>query len=63
MVVFNHPQPALLFLVPGVTGAVVIYALISGEFKSIYEYSEEDHREKKEEVTPDNSDESKPLKE
>jgi len=40
MVVFNHPQPALLFLVPGCTGAVLLKALISKDFSHVFSYEE-----------------------
>ncbi len=33
MFVFNHGQPALLYLVPGCILAVAITALVKGEFK------------------------------
>lgn len=53
MVVFKHAQPALLFLVPGCTGAVMIKALISKEFKEIFSYEEEHGREKKPQIEED----------
>jgi minor histocompatibility antigen H13 len=33
MFIFNHGQPALLYLVPGCIFAVIITAVIRGEFK------------------------------
>ncbi|EAR83602.2 signal peptide peptidase (macronuclear) [Tetrahymena thermophila SB210] len=40
MVVFNHPQPALLFLVPGCTISVLIKALLDGKLKELFLYEE-----------------------
>lgn len=40
MQVFKHAQPALLYLVPGVLGAVWLTALVRGEFKDMWQYSE-----------------------
>lgn len=42
MVIFNHAQPALLFLVPGCTGAVLLCALKNKQLKEVFEYSEEE---------------------
>jgi minor histocompatibility antigen H13 len=39
--VYNHAQPALLYLVPGVLGAVWGTALITGEVKDMWEYTED----------------------
>jgi minor histocompatibility antigen H13 len=41
MVVFDHPQPALLFLVPGCTGSAVLKALIDNKFKEFWNYEQE----------------------
>ena len=41
MLVFQHGQPALLYLVPGCLGAVAITAMIKGEFKQVYEFDED----------------------
>lgn len=41
MMVFEHGQPALLYLVPGCLGSVLLNALRLGELKSIWEFSEE----------------------
>lgn len=35
MIVFEHAQPALLFLVPGCTFSVLLMALVRGEFKAL----------------------------
>lgn len=51
---FNAAQPALLYIVPAVLGAVFIHALIVGEFKQIFDYAEEKKEEKS-----DNSEEQK----
>ena len=41
MIVFNHGQPALLYLVPGCILAVAICALIKGELKFVLDFVEE----------------------
>ena len=41
MLVFEHGQPALLYLVPGCLGSVLINALMKGELTSIWDFSEE----------------------
>lgn len=40
MIVFNHPQPALLFLVPTCTLAVLLKAAIDGKMKELFAYEE-----------------------
>lgn len=40
MVVFNNPQPALLFLVPGCCLSILGLALSRGELKKLWEYEE-----------------------
>lgn len=49
MQVTSHPQPALLYLVPGVLGSLWATALVRGEVKQMWEFSErsEDEVEKK----------------
>jgi minor histocompatibility antigen H13 len=37
----KHPQPALLYLVPGVLGALWLTAAARGEFKQMYRFSED----------------------
>ncbi|KAG6006453.1 hypothetical protein E4U54_000180 [Claviceps lovelessii] len=39
--VTKHGQPALLYLVPGVLGAMVVTALARGEFKDLWRYTED----------------------
>jgi minor histocompatibility antigen H13 len=41
LVVFNHGQPALLYLVPGVTGSLWLTGLIRGEVKDMLGYTED----------------------
>lgn len=41
MIVFDHGQPALLYLVPGVLGSVLFNAVRLGEFKQLWEFNEE----------------------
>ncbi|PSK33540.1 Minor histocompatibility antigen H13 [Elsinoe australis] len=40
MHVFKHAQPALLYLVPGVLGAIWSTAFVRGEIKEMWEYTE-----------------------
>ena len=41
MLVFDHGQPALLYLVPGCLGSVMINALRLGDLTNLWEFSEE----------------------
>jgi minor histocompatibility antigen H13 len=41
MLVFNHGQPALLYLVPGCLLSVLINALLKNEFKELWDFNEE----------------------
>lgn len=41
MVIFEHPQPALLFLVPMCTIPVLLKALFKGDFKKLVDYDTE----------------------
>jgi minor histocompatibility antigen H13 len=41
MMVWNHAQPALLYLVPGVLGSVWLTALVRGEVGLMWNYTEE----------------------
>jgi minor histocompatibility antigen H13 len=40
LTIFKHGQPALLYLVPGVLGALWGTALVRGELKEMWNYSE-----------------------
>lgn len=50
LLVFNHAQPALLYLVPGVVGAAWITALFRGELKEMWIYTEDGSLDKTEQV-------------
>lgn len=41
MMVWNHAQPALLYLVPGVLGSIWLTALVRGELSLMWSYTEE----------------------
>ena len=41
MVLFNHAQPALLYLVPGCLLSSLLVAIVSGDFKEMWEFNEE----------------------
>jgi len=45
MIVFNHPQPALLFLVPCCCLAVILYSLKNRELKQVFDYNEDQIRD------------------
>ncbi|CAK4191154.1 unnamed protein product [Aphanomyces euteiches] len=63
MVVFNHAQPALLYLVPACLFSSLIQALVRGEFKELWAYSEEDEDPKKtDDKKEDKKDETKKSK-
>ncbi|KAH0367902.1 peptidase A22B, signal peptide peptidase, partial [Aureobasidium melanogenum] len=60
MQVFNHAQPALLYLVPGVLGSLWLTALVRGELKQMWNFTEasdedeeEDEDKKKEKAKKD----------
>jgi minor histocompatibility antigen H13 len=42
MLVFDHGQPALLYLVPGCILTVLGTALAKGEFSTLWEFSEDE---------------------
>lgn len=41
MLIFDHGQPALLYLVPATILAVIFCSLIKGEFKTMWNFNEE----------------------
>ncbi|KAL7923417.1 signal peptide peptidase domain-containing protein [Trichoderma austrokoningii] len=41
LLVFKHGQPALLYLVPGVLGSLLLTSLARGEFKELWMYTED----------------------
>ena len=43
MIVFDHGQPALLYLVPGCILSVLGTTFYKGEFNSLWEYSEDEY--------------------
>jgi len=47
MMVWNHAQPALLYLVPGVLGSLWLTALVRGEISLMWDYTEEIEDENK----------------
>lgn len=55
MQISHHPQPALLYLVPGVLGALWVAALARGEHKEMWQFSEaaEEDDEAKKDKKPD----------
>ena len=49
MIVFDHPQPALLYLVPGCILSVFSVALAKGEFSQMWSFEEDTYLKIKEE--------------
>jgi minor histocompatibility antigen H13 len=47
MMVWNHAQPALLYLVPGVLSSIWLTALVRGELNLMWQYTEEVEEEEK----------------
>ena len=41
MLLFDHGQPALLYLVPACLGSTTMIALCKGDLKKLFDYSEE----------------------
>eukprot|EP01016_Furgasonia_blochmanni_P024116 TRINITY_DN2597_c0_g1_i1.p1 TRINITY_DN2597_c0_g1~~TRINITY_DN2597_c0_g1_i1.p1 ORF type:complete len:441 (+),score=148.03 TRINITY_DN2597_c0_g1_i1:65-1387(+) len=50
MVIFNHAQPALLYLVPGVCLSILLLAFIRNEIKTLFKYEESDVRKHLQEI-------------
>jgi minor histocompatibility antigen H13 len=57
MLVFDHGQPALLYLVPGCCLSVLGTALAKGEYKKLMEHDENDY------ITPEDDEEDDDKKE
>lgn len=53
MVVWQHAQPALLYLVPGVLGSLWLTALVRGEVNLMWDYTEEVEDEENSKPTAD----------
>mmetsp|Transcript_1108 Transcript_1108/g.1528 ORF Transcript_1108/g.1528 Transcript_1108/m.1528 type:complete len:401 (+) Transcript_1108:60-1262(+) len=49
MIAFNAAQPALLYLVPACLGSSLLCAVVRGELKELFDYSEEEEEEEEEE--------------
>jgi minor histocompatibility antigen H13 len=68
MHVFQHAQPALLYLVPGVLGSLWSTALVRGELKQMWNFTEasdeeeEDEKDKKKEETKKDAEEKDGVK-
>ncbi|EMD64274.1 hypothetical protein GGP41_006703 [Bipolaris sorokiniana] len=64
MMIWNHAQPALLYLVPGVLGSIWLTALVRGEINLMWNYTEEiedEEQEKQSAETSNTSDPKSPL--
>jgi len=48
MIVFEHAQPALLFLVPGCCFSILGLAAVRGELKKVAEYEENPNKKTEE---------------
>ncbi len=53
MIIFDHGQPALLYLVPGCILAVLFTSIVNNEFNDMWTFNEEDYYAKKEEEKKD----------
>ncbi|RMZ71319.1 signal peptide peptidase [Pyrenophora seminiperda CCB06] len=53
MMVWDHAQPALLYLVPGVLGSLWLTALVRGEIGLMWDYTEEIEDENSDNKVPD----------
>nr|XP_039270897.1 minor histocompatibility antigen H13-like [Styela clava] len=53
MTVFQHPQPALLYLVPACLGVPLATALFNGDLEAMWKYSDEPETPKEEESSED----------
>jgi len=53
MIIFNHAQPALLFLVPGCSFSVLLCGLYKKDLKGLFEYSEEEIKDEVKAELPD----------
>ena len=60
--VWEAAQPALLYLVPACLGSSLLCALVRGELKELFAYSEEEEEEEKEEVEGDEQKDTKDKK-
>lgn len=59
MVVFKHPQPALLYLVPACISAPLGVAVLKGDFEKMFAYTDEIKSDEKSIEDEDNSDTKK----
>lgn len=59
MMIWNHAQPALLYLVPGVLGSLWLTALVRGEVSLMWTYTEEIEDEEKYKKKTDHADKNK----
>ena len=59
MVLFNHAQPALLYLVPGVLITSTGTSIINGEFKVLWNFNEEKVQKEEFKKKDDNKEEKK----
>jgi len=50
MIQFKAAQPALLYLVPACLGSSLLCAVVRGELKDLFDYSEEEEEKQKEEI-------------
>ena len=53
MIIYDHGQPALLYLVPGCICSILITAVSKGEFKTLMDFSEDEY------ITPPEEEEDK----
>ncbi|CBX93277.1 similar to signal peptide peptidase [Plenodomus lingam JN3] len=61
MMVWNHAQPALLYLVPGVLGSIWFTALVRGEINLMCQYTEEIEEEENSKTTGNDKEAKSPA--
>ena len=62
LTVFQAAQPALLYLVPACLGSSLLCAVVRGELKELFDYSEEEEEEEKDEKRKEEEEAKKETK-
>lgn len=61
-IVFQAAQPALLYLVPACLGSSLLCAVVRGELKELFDYSEEEEEDEKKKEGEEEKKETKKAK-
>ena len=62
LTVFQAAQPALLYLVPACLGSSLLCAVVRGELKELFDYSEEEEEDEKKKEGEEEKKETKKAK-